>query len=408
VVAGPDGIGLAWQPLGSLHGSSFTATEDPSAAVVEYVPRPRGQPRTDVEVGGIGGMVNVDPGGFFVVVMMTEDGAAALDGRMRPGDRIDAVRPEAGARFVPTRDLDNEQVMNLLRGRVGTPVALQVTAHDGGDPREIELERRAISVAGRQVLEQALAAHEALGGPTAPAADPSRPFSSVVVLRSGDVAACRVIGIDAAGVDLEIPLAGAAPVRAKVAADLVQAVELVPGARSRDIDEVLFNRLLTLPRMQRARPPTHLLRLADGDYLRGRLESLDEALVRFEVFGARKELPRSLVARVIWLHPEKVDEAVPAPADALLVQGVSADGGRVTLEAEAVEGSTIRGRSRAFGTGMIDVDRVDRLLVGPAVDTDAGNLPYGQWKLRPAAEPRALDAGDKRPREGEEETDDAG
>jgi hypothetical protein len=405
VVAGPDGTGVAWQPLGSLRGSVFATADGPPAAVVEYVPRPRGQPRNEVEVGGIGGMVNLDPAGFFVVVMMTEDGAASRDGRLRPGDRIEAIRPEAESRFVPTQNLDNEQVMNLLRGRVGTSVALRVTGNDGGDPREIELERRSISVAGRNVLEQALAVHDALGGPPGTVADPARPFPALVILRSGDVAACRVHAIDAAGVVLETPLV-AAPGRVKVAAELVQAVELVPAARSRDIDEVLFNRLLTLPRMQRARPPTHLLRLADGDYLRGRLESLDDTTVRFEVLGTRKELPRSLVARVIWLHPEADEPAAPRPAaSGLIVQGVSADGGRVTLEAEAVAGDTIRGRSRAFGTGTIDVSRMDRLLFGPAVGSDAGERPYRQWKLRPAAEPRALEAGGKQPREGENEQD---
>ena len=400
LVGAADGA-VAWQPVGSLCGSGFRPAGGLPAAAIEYAPRQRDRPLANVEVGGIGGMVNLDPGGFFAIVMMTEDGAASRDGRLRPGDRIEAIRPEVESRFVPTQNLDNEQVMNLLRGRVGTRVALRVTGNDGGDPREIELERRSISVAGRHVLEQALAVHEALGGPTGPAAGAGQPFPAVVILRSGDVAPCRVLGIDAAGVDLETPLAAAGK-RVKVAAELVQAVELVPAARSREIEETIFTRLMTLPRIQRARPPTHLLRLVEGDYLRGRLESLDETNVVFEVLGTRKELPRNLVARVIWLHPAAADEAAARPDEGgLLVQGVSADGGRVTLEAAAVEGDTIRGRSRAFGEGTIDVRRIDRLLVGPAVGSDAGDRPYGQWKLRPAAEPRALEAGGKQPREAE-------
>jgi hypothetical protein len=293
--------------------------------------------------------------------------------------------------------------MNLLRGRVGTRVALRVSANDGGEPREIELERRSISVVGRQVLEQALAVHEALGGPSGPAADAREPFPAKVILRSGDVAACRVLGIDAAGVKLETSLAAAGKPM-QVAAELVQAVELVPDAPRRDLDATIFTRLLTLPRMQRARPPTHLLRLVDGDYLRGRLESLDETTVKFEVLGTRKELPRNLVARVIWLHPDAaLDAATPPAAAGLPVQGVSADGSRVTLEAEGVEGDVISGHSRAFGTGTIDVRRIDRLLVGPAVGSDAGAREYEQWKLRPAAEPRALETGGKQPREKDDD-----
>ena len=95
---------------------------------------------------------------------------------------------------------------------------------------------------------------------------------------------------------------------------LLQAVELDPAVPSRGIEKPRLDRLLMLPRSQRGAPPTHMIRLRDGDYLRGRLESLDDQTLVIDVRGELKKLPRSTVARVIWLHPEDT-AADPAAAD---------------------------------------------------------------------------------------------
>ena len=48
------------------------------------------------------------------------------------------------------------------------------------------------------------------------------------------------------------------------------------------------------------------------------------------------------------------------------------------------------GLSPAFGPSRIDTERIDRLLVGKAVAAAEEELPYGQWKLTLAPEPRSL------------------
>ena len=88
---------------------------------------------------------------LFVVTMLAEDGAAARDGRLEPGDRIVSVAPTEGGQFVTTRGLDQETVMHLLRGRIGTTVRLKVADATGANPREIELERGLIAVAGGRI-----------------------------------------------------------------------------------------------------------------------------------------------------------------------------------------------------------------------------------------------------------------
>ena len=184
---------------------------------------------------------------------------------------------------------------------------------------------------------------------------------------------------------------------------LVQAIELDPSAASRVLDGAQLERLLTLPRSQRDNPPTHLLRMRTGDYLRGNLESLDAEGVEFRLLGQLKRLPRQSVARMIWLHPEDIDldgkqETAPADDEAatavgmagLVVQGVSAGGERATLVADRVEGKMVVGASPAFGPSRIDTVRIDRLLIGRAVAVAGAELPFAKWKLRQAPQPRAL------------------
>ena len=392
VVSMADGIG--WQPVGSVAASGL-ATGPGDGATLDYVERAADTGEAGgEEVGGLGAQVNEDGEGFFVIVMMRDDGAAAIDGRIQPGDRIVAVAPDKGSRFVETKELELETVMNLLRGRIGTPVRLKVTAADGTDPREVDLVRRSIHVVSTDVLKAALTTHARLAPGALSVEAGGDDFPALAFLRTGDVLPCAVEAIDEDGIRIRTPLGDASRREVvSVPAALVQAVELVPAAASRGIDKARLERLLTVPRMQRANPPTHLLRLADGDYLRGRVVALDAKTVTFAMVDAEKQLPRDAVARVIWLHPEEADGTTPPPVvkdGGLLVQGVALDGRRVTVVAEGVEGTTIRGRSPAIGAAEIDTERVDRLLIGNAIEAEADSLPYRQWKLKPAPEPRAL------------------
>ncbi len=387
---------LAFLPQGAV-GSSPLGAGASATAVVEYVVRAERSASGpgEVEVGGIGGMVNVDATGFFVVTMLSEEGAAARDGRLQPGDRLLAIQPRPDRGFVMTQGHDITTVMNLLRGRVGSPVVLRVASPEGAS-RDIDLRRGAIYMAGRDVLDQALSTHERLAVATPVIAD-GEEFVSVAIMRSGDVVPCQVKAIDPNVITMRTPVSGAAVV--KVPERFLQAIELDPSVPSRGIERPRFERLLVLPRMQRAEPPTQMIRLTDGDYLRGRLVALDGEWLTIDVRGEMKKLPRSQVARVIWLHPDPAvaagdserDEAEDqdaAPAG-LVVQGV-ADGRRITLVAEGLGDGGVIGTSPALGPGRIDLGVIDRLLIGGAIEAEAGDLPYRQWKLRPAPEPRAL------------------
>lgn len=303
-----------------------------------------------------------------------------------------AIAPEEGSPFVETKGLAIENVMNLLRGRIGSPVRVRVTANDGTDPREVDLVRGSIQVNDADILRAALTEHGRLAPGRRPGVN-GVDFPAVVFLRTGDALPCAVETIDEAGIRIRTPLGGdAAGGAVAVPARLVQAVELVPTVR-RDIDRTRMERLLTVPRMQRAHPPTHLVRLMDGDYLRGRITALDARRLTLALADAVKDLPRETVARVIWLHPEDLaapPAGGPPAAAGLVVQGVAAGGDRVTVDAASIDGTVIRGHHAAIGPATIDTEAVDRLLFGAAITAEARDLPYQRWKLKPASEPRAL------------------
>lgn len=397
------GGGIAWRPTGSLVASGFASGAATISAEVEYIPkhsRSDGIASGQAEVGGVGAQVGPGGDGTFIVTAMVENGAAARDGRIEPGARILAVQPTKNGPFVETKGMDIETAMNLLRGRVGTPVGVRFEPPNG-KVQTVTLERGLIYVADREILDQALAAHARLAA-AALAQEAQAGYPAIMTLVSGDLVPVALERIDATGVRLRSPLTEETGRESVVVAgNLVKAIELDPSASPLGIPRDRFERLLTVPRSQQSDPPTHLLRLRAGDYLRGKLISLDDSQVTFEVAHQVKKLPRSAVVRLIWLHPEnlvdaapKVEEGVdaaPRPDDmGLLVQGLGGSGERTTLEVERVEGTAIVGQSPAFGPSRIDTTRIDRLLIGAAITAGDDNLPYAKWRLKLAPLPRAL------------------
>lgn len=409
LVPGPDDD-LRWRPLGSLVAAPFVVADGTTGpdAVVEYVERTSAAVSQE-EVGGIGGQVSLDPEGGFVIVMMREEGAAARDGRLQLGDRIDAIAPERGSRFVETKGLDTDTVMNLLRGRIGTPVRIRARPAEAGQPREVELVRGSLALRSSELLQSALETHARLAPEAPDPASRKGDFPSLLHLVSGDVVPCILVAATADDLTIRTPLARDEDRDSVVSTALVKAVELVPGVSIRSLERARFERLLTLPRSQRSDPPTHLVRLVDGDYIRGRVESIDADTVRVRILGTTKQLPRGQVARIIWLHPEPVDASdgkddEKADTDAgtaaagrpagLTAQGVTDKGRRITLVVERLEDGSIVGRNAALGESRMEIRELDRLLLGAAIAKENAEGTFSQWRLRPATEPRALQPAD--------------
>ena len=119
----------------------------------------------------------------------------------------------------------------------------------------------------------------------------SHALGPALYLRTGDTIPCTVKRIDERGVTFESSVFGAT----LVTHDKIKAVDLENQSLATKIDPVKRDRLVTLPRMQRDDPPTHLIRSTEGDYLRARLIEMDDKTVTVEVRLETRRLPRERV-----------------------------------------------------------------------------------------------------------------
>ena len=232
----------------------------------------------------------------------------------------------------------------------------------------------------------------------------------VLHLRSGDTIPCDVTAIDEQGVTFASSITEATFIRH----DQLKALEILVEAAPVQIARAKKERLLMLPRMQRDNPPTHLVRAIDGDYLRGRLVSMDEQQLQIEIRLEKKTLQRDRVARIIWLHPDEIDGGLESanksgsvtkePGNVVAtstdqpagtrVQAIPGDGNRLTFFAEELVGTTLSGRSDLLGGCRVDLNIVDQLLIGRAIEQAAATLAFHQWRLNAAADPlEAKDGG---------------
>jgi peroxiredoxin len=212
-------------------------------------------------------------------------------------------------------------------------------------------------------------------------------------LTTGDTIPCEVTRIDQNGLSFKSPISDST----FVPHEKIKAVELTLDGRGPvALTRTKRDRLLTLPRLQKGNPPTHLVRSRDGDYLRGRIVEMDDKRLVMEVRMQTQEIPRERISRIIWLHPDELDEsghpakppAVTAIAAATRVQAQLDDGNRLTFSPDRVKDSTLSGAGDAIGLCRVALDKVDQLLFGSAINEAATRAAYQQWKLQYAIEPK--------------------
>jgi peroxiredoxin len=221
-------------------------------------------------------------------------------------------------------------------------------------------------------------------------------------LRSGDSIPCEVIGIDEKGLTFKTRFADAT----FVAHDKIKSVDLIAPQDAPQLDQTKRDRLLTLPRMQKSSPPTHLIRSTTGDYLRGRVMEMDDKRLQVEIRLETREIPRERIAQIIWLHPDELAEPKKATANSAATglnraQAVYEDGNRLTLVVEKTDHDTISGRNEVLGTCRADLTKVDlnQLLFGAAIEESASKLADHRWKLHHAVEPKFVHEGSGAPPE---------
>lgn len=396
VAAGWGAIG--WLPRGSLIAAPFAPAADGSAPQTTIRYDESSPNDSDDDQNGWIGVTIGKVDGKATITEVIPGGPVHRTHGLFSSVQLRAVAPRGDGVFVATEGLPIEDVMCLVQGRAGTRVQLQVSEGTIWTNRSLDLERALHPIWGRdrQRLREVFKAQERLlarakrkgAGDTE-----QKSFQSVVVLETGEAVDGDVESIDEGGVRLLRE--GAEPVT--IPASAVKAVELVPKTGVL-ISPEKFRSLTTLPRSQRFLPPTHLVRSMQGDYLRGRLESMDGENLRIAVDadprGKPLSIPRQDVSRVIWLHPESLDATWQPEAlrssPGLPVEAVTLSVGRLRMAATGIEGNVLVGSHAVLGVSRIDLNSIDRLLIGGVLEETPKRLPYAQWQLQPAAEPRNL------------------
>ena len=326
-------------------------------------------------------------------------GRLELDGLRLPGRLVDG-RALAGASCLVWQPLASDAASALKPGVSGRiiyreppPAPPRVPASQGvvfmGAPQP----RQPAGVGG-MVMRFA----QALAEPSTETAATTEERRSLY-LRDGDVIPSVITKIDSDGVWFKSSLSKSI----FVAHAKVKAVELANEPPNSSDKVVLTKskreRLLTLPRMQKADPPTHLIRSKNGDYLRGRVSKMDAKTLEVEVRLENKDVPRDRISRIIWLHADELDLAKKPAApssDGLStrVQVLRNDGVRLTFQADQFTGTTLSGKSDVLGTCQVAVNQMDQLLIGNAIEQVVAHLDYQQWKLKNAPEPKYVTAAD--------------
>ena len=363
-----------------------------------------------------------------MINIILHDGAVQQDGRLQGGEEILGVGQGEHGALIKTQTLGLEEVQDLLRGLPGTAVRLLVASKTpAANQKSIELTlvRRELDPsqpfdASSAMLDQAIKTQQRLAPADIVMPAGVTAQQAQCYLRNGDQFSCTVLEADGKGLRIKGDIIDAEGTATFLLSECVQAVELLPTS-VQTISLEKRDRLLTLPRMQRADPPTYLVRSTSGDYLRGKLLSMDATVVRMSVQSKIKELPRSQVAKLIALQmaetavfpsPTAGFTEMPSDLPRISVQGVTGSGFRLTLLADRIEGNVVFGRSGAIGKCRMDLSAVDELLIGNAIEEQSPRaFPYRQWLLTPAKDPknappqRAVAAGHQaadgvKPREG--------
>lgn len=171
-----------------------------------------------------------------------------------------------------------------------------------------------------------------------------------------------------------------------------------------------LKRLMTVPRSMKNDPPTHLFIAVNGDYLRGRLVSLQGEKLTVEIRLETVELQTSQIAQIVWLHDrdwnEKESKAAAQTTNEaqaeetqeidFLVHAIGRGERGLTFHPQQLADGILSGNSDLLGQCSIAIDEINQLLFGRDVTAQVRAYREDPWTLSLAQLPRVYmeDGGD--------------
>ncbi len=203
----------------------------------------------------------------------------------------------------------------------------------------------------------------------------------IVYLRDGDAFQARVTAIT----ESEVGIDSAWTAAKRLPATAVATMQLASQDSIANLDEVLKQRLLTVPRQQRKTPPTDLVIARNGDLLRCKVIAMDDQTLRVESRLETIEIPRDVVSQIIRLPLPGEDAPIDQPAAAgNPLQVVLRDRTILHIDPTSVVDGTIRGNHRLLDDCELSLEEVDVMFIGQQQTIPP---PAEQWPLTHAPQP---------------------
>lgn len=225
-----------------------------------------------------------------------------------------------------------------------------------------------------------------------------------VLFRTGDAIDAVVESVDDKGMTFQ-----SLQTSTKFAAhEEIHSICLNESRATNEVPKDKLQRLMTVPRSMKNDPPTHLLISVSGDYLRGRLLSINQQKIVFEVRLEVVEIARAEVAKVIWLHDRNWDEAngkqsgeeqgdaSPLADGRFRVHTVGVDDRGLTFVPKVMVNGILSGESRLLGDCSVNLAEVTQLIFGQNIGEQIRAFNDDPWTLSLAQYPKVfLQTGDE-------------
>ena len=198
-----------------------------------------------------------------------------------------------------------------------------------------------------------------------------------------------------------------------IAQSLVRGVRFVNYHGIDKLDRATRIRLLTLPRVQRNNPPTHLVVSRDGDLLRGKLILFDRDQLVMDVRGEQRTVLVKNIAELIALDPapklKDASDSTQSDTTSESVENFNTEssetqtdayqihleqGSRVSIQPISVDAESLKGIHPQLGECALPWNSVTRISLGDAIAVDASLNRFGKWKLQHAPDPKFVSEPD--------------
>lgn len=145
-----------------MYLTALCTTFDPHSSYMS--PRTLEDFRIQMELSleGIGAALRSEDG-YTIVAQIVPGGAAATDGRLKPGDKIIGVGNEGGE-IHDVVEMKLTKVVDQIRGKRGTKVRLQVIAATSGETKVYELTRQKVELKSAEVKGEIIKTGDRLKG----------------------------------------------------------------------------------------------------------------------------------------------------------------------------------------------------------------------------------------------------